>query len=68
MPLDPDPARPLTDRECAKIFSGVLGTLLAMAEPADVKTALQWTLAHFDDCLRANEVAMRAFQAHRGRN
>ena len=41
--LDPRPARKdLTDRECAKLLGGFLGVLIAGADVAAVKRAIDW--------------------------
>lgn len=43
MKLNPQAARTdLTDRECAKIIGGLLGTLVQLAEPETVRKAVHW--------------------------
>lgn len=55
-PLSKIPARnDLTDRECAKILSGVAGCLTQMAEVETVRDALRW-LANNDDFWKAIEI------------
>jgi len=42
-----EPARTdLTDRECARLIGAALGGLLQMAEPVQVKRALEWWLSN----------------------
>jgi len=40
--LDPRPSRNLTSRECAKILSGLIGSLCQNADIDDVKRAIDW--------------------------
>ena len=43
MSLSPQPARTdLTDRECAKIIGGLIGSLCLMADRDQVRKAVQW--------------------------
>lgn len=41
MSLSPDPARPLTSREIAKIISGVVGSLAEWCDPAEIEKAFE---------------------------
>jgi hypothetical protein len=45
--LDPEPARQLSSRECAKILGGTLGCLMTMAPAEDVKAAVAWWIEHW---------------------
>lgn len=41
--LNPQPPRrDLTDRECANILGGLIGSLCTMANPEQVKAAVKW--------------------------
>jgi hypothetical protein len=43
MPLDPKPARTdLTDRECAKLIGGLIGTLGELAPLENIRAAVKW--------------------------
>jgi hypothetical protein len=46
--LSSEPARTdLTDRECAKLIGSIVGGLLTMAKPEDVRAALEWWAKNF---------------------
>lgn len=43
MSLSPQPARTdMTDRECAKIIGGLIGSLCLLADRDQVRKAVQW--------------------------
>jgi hypothetical protein len=47
MPLDTRPARKdLTDRECATLIGGLIGSLAQVAPIENIRRALQWWLEH----------------------
>jgi hypothetical protein len=47
--LDPEPARLLTTRECAKLLGGSIGCLMTMARAEDVKAAVTWWVEHWEE-------------------
>ncbi len=52
--LDPNPPRPLTDTECAKIINPMLAGLYSLGtHPDEIRRALMWTLEHWDTITRA---------------
>jgi len=63
--LDPRPARTdLTDRECARIIGGLLGSLLGIASDTDtVRRAVKWW-AETDTAWQALDFNQKQLEAH----
>jgi len=61
MHLTPQPARTdLTDRECARIIGGLLGSLAGMTTPATVRRAVKWWAESNDAWAAIGQIEARA--------
>lgn len=64
MKLNEKPARfDLTDRECAKLLGGMIGSLLHMADANDVRAAVRWWAARKPETWREMGASARQIRA-----